>query len=158
MVPYAFRREVGPAQPAGAVTKWSLNRGLIAPFSSSPPDYRMKFPRMLHAKWQSSRPPLAPIIPLLTAEGRAIFYTSPQSISASFREIRPFFLFPLSGVRTAFLLCRACTPAAGGGPGWCFSPNAAVLRVSRHFVRSLDWHINLHLHLVMRCHRPGAGG
>lgn len=93
-MPYAFRREVGPAQPAGAVTKWSLNRGLIAPFSSSPPDYRMKFPRMLHAKWQSSRPPLAPIIPLLTAEGRAIFYTSPQSISASFREIRPFFLVP----------------------------------------------------------------
>lgn len=32
---------------------------------------------VLYAKWQSSRLPLAPIIPLLTAEGRAIFFYPP---------------------------------------------------------------------------------
>lgn len=32
------------SQPAGAVAKRSLNRGLIAPFPSFPPDYQVRFP------------------------------------------------------------------------------------------------------------------
>lgn len=49
---------------------------------------------MLYAKWQNSRLPLAPIIPLLTAEGRTIFLISPShNIPASaLKEIRPPFL------------------------------------------------------------------
>lgn len=120
---------------------------------------------MLYAKWQNSRLPLTPIIPLLTAEGRTIFLISPpHNIPASsLKEIRPLFLvLPSVGWQQAFPFAETEHQLQNEKGGWqwgtIWSTFSKVEGQAGIVPGALEWHVNLNLHLVMRCHRPSTGG